>query len=231
MIITREELKALHQRPGLARDVRYLASIEALIALGEEHLLHEVFALAFEDDVPLQDIYEVMLQACIFCGFPRTINGFAVLRRFLKEYGKNGEEIPPRRDDRTPEQMELAGMDLFRTIYRYNHMEVLRALREDHPELPLWIVQDIYGKVLSRPRLGPKTRELAAVAALTVSRVFPQLLSHIKGGLNLGADRGEVREVIRQMEPYSCEDTVRRALRILNLGTKRTVTPPINEAL
>lgn len=219
--IQKEELRILHRKPGLATSTRYLASIEALIALGKERLLHAIFELALEEEVDLIHIHEAMLQACIFCGFPRTINAFAVLRRYLLERG-NGldEKSPPLLDERSAEQMDVMGVNLFRTIYQYNHFEVLKALEMDHPELPGWVIRDVYGKVLTRPALEPKERELAAVAALTVSRVYPQLLSHIKGGLNLGADKSEVKEVILQMEAYVPKEIVRRALRILNLGTR-----------
>jgi len=223
----------LHRKPGLSSRIRYLASIEACIALGEDHLLRLIFELALDDGVMLDEIHEVMLQACIFCGFPRTINSFAVLRRYLREQEKTLNGYKHKVDDRSPAEMESMGQDLFRTIYKYNHNAVIESLKEGHPELPKWIMSDLYGKVLTRPMLDSKTRELAAVAGLTVSEVFPQLLSHIKGGLNLGADPGEVKEVILQMESYTSKDTVRRALRILNLGTrieKVPIQPPITEA-
>lgn len=226
-------LVGLHQKPGLSSRIRYLASIEACIALGEDHFLRFILRIAIKDGVKLEEIYEVMLQASIFCGFPRTINAFSVLRRVLKEIGCEYDLPEPKLDTRSERDMEIKGFDLFCTIYENNHFEVINSLKAGHPELPTWILKDVYGKVLSRPYLDPKTRELAAVAGLTVSKVFPQLLSHIKGGLNLGADMREVKEVIVQMEAFASEDTVRRALRILKLGTRARKEPPqqpVNEA-
>ena len=223
----RDALLRLHRKPGLVFPVRHLASIEALIALGEERVLHHVFEMALDDGVSLDDIHEVMLQACIFCGFPRTINAFMILNRCLGERGQDvstNASIPL--DDRAPRDTEIMGRGLFRTIYRTNHEEVLQALKESHAELPGWILGVVYGMVLSRPALDAKTRELAAVAALTVSKVYPQLLSHIKGGLNLGADFAEVREIILQMEAFVPQEVINRALRILNLGTRAMGKPP-----
>lgn len=218
----RETLAALHRKPGLDGSVRYLASIEALVALGEDRLLHHVFELALDEGVPLGAIHEVMLQACVFCGFPRTINGFMVLNRCLREREVDPRTLSPAPivDRRDPETMERMGRVLFQTIYRFNHAEVQQSLHESHPELLRWVVQVVYGKVLSRPALDPKVRELAAVAALTVLGVYPQLLSHIKGGLNLGAVKEEVEEVILQMEAYVPLSKVERAFRILNLGAR-----------
>ena len=218
----RETLAAVHRRPGLAPLVRYLASIEALVALGEDRLLHHVFELALDEGITLAAIHEVMLQACVFCGFPRTINGFLVLHRCLRERGGDPDVPPPEAllDERAPDEMERMGQELFRVIYRHNHEEVQQSLHLSHPELLRWVVQVVYGKVLSRPGLDSKIRELAAVAALTVLGVYPQLLSHIKGGLNLGAGKDEVEEVILQMEAYAPMEKVDRALRILYLGTR-----------
>jgi len=216
-----EVLKALHHRPGLSTRIRYLASIEALVALGEEHLLHSVFHMALDEEIDFTEIHETLLQACLFCGFPRTINSFSIFNRCLGERGIDPAEnahIPL--DDRKRADMDMMGLNLFRTIYSFNHMEVLGALKESHPELPGLVLGILYGKILSRPALDPKTRELAAVAALTVMKVYPQLFSHIKGGLNLGADFREVREVILQMEVYAPGDAIRKSLRILDLGTR-----------
>lgn len=219
--ITREELRAIHTEAGLGIRIRFLASIQAMVAMGLERRLHKILDVALDEGIDLTEIREIMLQGYPFCGFPRTINSFAVLQRCLKERGYAPEEIAHLPlDERKPELLDDQGLDLFSKIYKYNHFDVLNTLKADHPELPRWILRDVYGKVLSRPAVDAKTRELAAVAALTVLRVYPQLLSHIKGGLNLGADRSEVQAVIEQMKHFAPEDTVRRALRILRLGTR-----------
>jgi len=232
--ITREELQSIHRLPGLSTRIRYLASIQAMIALGMERRLHTVLDLALDEDVDLTEIREIMLQGYPFCGFPRTINSFAVLQRCLKERGYSPDELKHLPlDERKPEVLDDQGLDLFSKIYQFNHFEVLNTLKGDHPELPRWILRDVYGKVLSRPAVDAKTRELAAVAALTVLRVYPQLLSHIKGGLNLGADHGEAKEVILQMQHFAPDDTIRRAMRILRLGTRGgrgSPKPPVEKA-
>lgn len=230
----REELQALHHKPGLESGIRYLASIQAVIALGRERRLYTLLDLALEEGIDLTAIREIMLQAYPFCGFPRTINGFTVLTRCLKEKGfTGGDLVHLPLDGRTPQELDQMGLELFRKIYQFNHFEVLNALQGDHPELPRWILRDVYGKVMTRPAVDAKTRELAAVAALAVLKVFPQLLSHIKGGLNLGADHTEVREVIEQMSAFAPPDTVRKALRILRLGTRvrdARQDPPVEKA-
>jgi 4-carboxymuconolactone decarboxylase len=58
--------------------------------------------------------------------------------------------------------------------------------------------------VYSRPGLDLKSREIAAVAALTtLGTATPQLKVHIHGALNVGCSRQEVVEIIIQMAVYA----------------------------
>ena len=58
--------------------------------------------------------------------------------------------------------------------------------------------------IYSRPGLDLKSREVAAVAALTaLGNAAPQLKVHIQGALNVGCTEQEVVEVIMQMAVYA----------------------------
>ena len=56
-----------------------------------------------------------------------------------------------------------------------------------------------YGKVLSRPGLEIKSREMAIVACLIVDNRRKQLDSHIRGALNVGIVESELRAVIEDV--------------------------------
>jgi len=66
-----------------------------------------------------------------------------------------------------------------------------------HPELAEWILEDGYGKVLSRPVLSIRERELIVVAVLSALRLPLQLESHVRGALRVGATKGEVAAMRR----------------------------------
>lgn len=61
-----------------------------------------------------------------------------------------------------------------------------------HPELAEWILADGYGKVLSRPGLPIRERELIVVALLSALRLPLQLESHVRGAMRVGATAKEV---------------------------------------
>ena len=69
-----------------------------------------------------------------------------------------------------------------------------------HPDLDKWMLQTGYGRVLSRPGLTPRLRELCVIAVLTGQNVTPQLFSHLRGAVNVGASVAECESVLKQTE-------------------------------
>ena len=92
---------------------------------------------------------------------------------------------------------------------------VLKTLDLLSPHYDRWVLEDAYGRVLSRPFLSGKTRELCAVGALTVTGGTKQLSSHIKGALHMGARSDEVKGMIRNMEALTENKKINVALEIL----------------
>ena len=81
---------------------------------------------------------------------------------------------------------------------------VIESLKEICPDLARYLVEFPFGDIYSRPTLDLKSREIAAVAALTaLGHALPQLRVHIHGALNVGCSRQEVIEVILQMAVYA----------------------------
>jgi 4-carboxymuconolactone decarboxylase len=64
-----------------------------------------------------------------------------------------------------------------------------------HPDLADWILADGYGRVLSRPGLPIRERELIVVAVLSALKLPKQLDSHVRGALRVGATAREVSAV------------------------------------
>ena len=74
----------------------------------------------------------------------------------------------------------------------------MRRLNALHPDLAVWIVRDGYGRVLSRPGLTARERELLAVAALAaLGGLEKQLESHVRGARRVGASEAEIRAVLK----------------------------------
>src|SRR2546427_4863578 len=81
-------------------------------------------------------------------------------------------------------------------VYGRAYHKLLLNLRALHPALEDLVLVDAYGKVIGRPGLDLKRRELCTVAAIAVLGAAQQLHSHLRGSLNTGATRAEVEEVL-----------------------------------
>lgn len=82
--------------------------------------------------------------------------------------------------------------------------KVVEALKEISPDFADLLIEFPFGDVYSRPGLDLKSREIAAVAALTaMGTATPQLKVHIHAALNVGCSPQEIIEVMIQMAVYA----------------------------
>lgn len=92
---------------------------------------------------------------------------------------------------------------------------VVETMRELNPDLARYLVEFAYGDIYGRPGLDLKSRQIAAVAALTaLGTASPQLKIHIHGALNAGCGRQEVVEVMLQTAIYAGFPAATNGLRV-----------------
>jgi 4-carboxymuconolactone decarboxylase len=152
-------------------------------ALGRERALRrEIRATLHAGSVPAR-LDETLLQLVPFAGFARAINAFSVLREFLPH---------PAPAPRRPTGFRRRGEALCRRIYGPVYGKMIGRMKGYHPELADWILEEGYGRVLSRPGLTIRERELIVVALLSALKLPLQLESHVRGALRVGATEGEV---------------------------------------
>ena len=96
------------------------------------------------------------------------------------------------------------------TVYGPFYERLRHNIRDLHPALDAWMIIDGYGKVLSRPALDLRRRELCIVAACALARQDRQLHSHLHGALHAGATPAEVREAIDTVADLLGPDDTRR---------------------
>lgn len=171
--------------PGSARRLR-LAVLPATVVAAEDALLRRRLAEALAAKARPSEIDEMLLQALLFAGVPRTINAFHVWRDL-----RTG--VPRRCAPGT----RKAGARLFRRIYGPHARRVLAELRSLHPDLLDFALGVAYGRVLSRGGVPAVVRELAAVPALIASGALRQLSSHVRGARTLGAGDAEILRALR----------------------------------
>lgn len=125
----------------------------------------------------------------LYAGYPAALEGLRVLN-----------EAWPGRAHRTreggPARWRAAGERLCARVYGPSYARLVPAVRTLHPDLATWMVEHGYGRVLSRPGLSAKHRELVTVSALAALGWQRQLVSHLLGARRVGAREREIEAAL-----------------------------------
>lgn len=177
-------------RDGLTKDVRSLIGVAVSTWNADWQSTTAWIAAAHQQQQARADIEETLLQCVLFCGFPRVITAFECLNdTWPIDQPPSGGSLPM-------SEQTAAGSDLFRTIYGKNDTQVRAMLKSFHGELHDFVLEAAYGRILSRPHLTAKVRELIAVAVLAAQGQKRQFAGHVRGAQQLGATRAEIREAL-----------------------------------
>ncbi|CDM34913.1 unnamed protein product [Penicillium roqueforti FM164] len=133
---------------------------------------------------------EVGLKCISFNGIPRTINCLNALKASLPDSVTSQLSRTPTRIP-TPENITAIserGLALWNSIYRPFEKKLFNKLADSHPDLPVHILYNNYGALLSDPErstgasVGRILTSVVAVSCLRAqSGVAPQVTSHLFG--------------------------------------------------
>jgi 4-carboxymuconolactone decarboxylase len=185
---------------------RALVRLAAALAGGTEELVRgqlvEASAAAHHTWIE-----EVLLQTYLFAGFPRALNGMREWRRI------GGTEIaaPPAG---STQDWRAAGERTCARVYGTMYERLRVNIRALHPLLDDWMIEEGYGKVLSRPGLDLPRRELCIVAACAATAQDRQLQSHLHGCRNTGVAGSVVSAALDALKGIVPDDLRSRAMRL-----------------
>jgi len=193
----------------LEAGLRHLVRIAGAIAGSPEGQVRAVMSDAVNSVDP-DAVEEIILQSYLFAGFPRALNAARAWRAV------SGRRAPAA----DVEAADLAnwrerGERTCQIVYGKSYEKLRRHIRELHPVFDDWMIVDGYGKVLSRPGVDLRTRELCVVAACAVSGQQRQLHSHLHGAMNAGASEGEVALVFDSLSDLIARDDLARYRQLL----------------
>ena len=169
-------------------EAQALLRVAASLATRDAGVIRAAMQAAAASADPLA-VEEVLLQSHLFVGFPDALNAIALWRNVSGRPapGPNGED---------PAGWEARGERVCAAVYGGNYQKLRQNVRGLHPDVDRWMVTGGYGRVIGRPGLDLKTRELCIAALLAVWNAPRQLHSHLRGSLNAGATVAEVDEAV-----------------------------------
>jgi 4-carboxymuconolactone decarboxylase len=196
--------------PGLEPQTVALVRIATATAQGDEAALRERMVAARALQVPAAWVEELLLQSFLNVGYPLALVAFGVWRSVAGPTKETGEPIAHAEWERWVTRGEQACADVYGRTYH----KLLLNLRALHPAIEPLVVVDAYGKILGRPGLDAKRRELCTLAAIAMLDADRQLHAHLRGALNTGSTREEIDAVLAVIEADLDPD---RALRVWEL--------------
>lgn len=129
---------------------------------------------------------EVLLQGYLFVGYPAALRALGLWRTVV---GGPPAAVAP---EESRADWAERGAQVCARIYGGAYERLRENVAALHPDLERWMVEEGYGKVLGRPGLDLKERELCIIALLAGLPAPHQLHSHLRGALNAGASPQEV---------------------------------------
>lgn len=172
----------------------FLPLIASASAINEFKMLKEIIPQAKSKKVPFSKMYETLLQNYLFAGYPSALSSIKI----LKEYYPN--KILPKVADMNLYHFRRKGVARCKKVYGNKFEKLISNINNFSPEMAEWLVLEGYGKVLSRPGLSFKERELCIVAVLAAMKFDDQLYSHINGAIKAGASAGEILIIIKNLD-------------------------------
>lgn len=194
--------------------VRMLSFFSAVIARGDYEMTKAALSELKTLKVDKQAIYETVLQSYLFLGFPRMIEAALAFNEIYGDF-ESADDFKMFSREESQRWFE-SGKQLCRKVYGKNYDKLEKRFLSMAPDLFRWMVIEGYGKVLTRPGMTQVERELAEVAALIVDKRERQLVSHVMGSLNVGADMALLKQISGDIEPVAGETACEMASAVMN---------------
>ncbi|GAB6013339.1 carboxymuconolactone decarboxylase family protein [Viscerimonas tarda] len=191
---------------SLDNKTKEVAAVSSLIAQGAIPQLKVHLNGALNSGCSINEVEEIILQMSVYAGFPKSINAMNALKEVLQERlekgitDKKGTNLLIRNN---PDRYKI-GVEYLSLLNKEQEQILRDNYGEISPELVRFTIEYGYGDIFSRENLDKKYRQVATIAALaTLGNSQPQLKFHIKGALNIGINKEEIKEIMLLMTVYA----------------------------
>lgn len=184
--------------------MRALAAFAATMARGDERRARRALRQARAAGARRLAAEETALMLMLYAGYPAALEGLRLLNEAWPGRARRSREGGQGR-------WRAAGEALCARVYGASYARLVPAVRTLHPDLATWMIEHGYGRVLSRPGLSARERELVTVAALAALGWPRQLVSHLLGARRVGAGEREVEAALRVGARAAGPEAVARA--------------------
>ena len=165
-----------------------------MLCSAEDNILTEALQTALKQGLTADEIREIILTSYLFDGYPTAVEGFRLIDKLAPSSSTDDGAC-----FYSPEnvaQWRQRGAALCQLIYGRQYETLMNRVQSFAPELKDAMLVEGYGKVLARPKLDIRLRELCVVAILAFKNRPRQLLSHLLGALRLKVPPQSIMQAI-----------------------------------
>ncbi|WP_314724636.1 carboxymuconolactone decarboxylase family protein [Enterocloster bolteae] len=191
-------LEEVVKEPGqeLPDDTRYMAVLATLLGCQGLDVYREMLPKALNAGVTPVMVKEIVYQAVDYLGIGRVMPFLSVTNDILTA---RGIKLPlPAQATTTMENRLEKGVEAQAEIFGEHMKEAWKA-----GHINRWLAANCFGDYYTRGGLDLRQREMITFCFLMAQGgCEPQLISHAKGNMNLGNDKGFLIKVVSQCLPY-----------------------------
>jgi alkylhydroperoxidase/carboxymuconolactone decarboxylase family protein YurZ len=170
---------------------RYCTLVASYFAVGKRDATLKIMKRGMKNErLPERMFGELFLHLSLLLGFPAMLEGLMILRTIQRATNKGYERSV------SANEASKQGRSILKRVYGNTLDLLLVNLKSLHGIVPEVIVRDVYGRIISRPGLSLREREIINVVVLSIQHLEQQLFSHIRGALRLRVDPKLLRTAI-----------------------------------
>lgn len=185
----------------LSEKEKRIAAIGAYTAVSDVGYLVKECRAALATGLTVNEMKEIFLQLCAYCGFPRGLQAINIFMAVLEEAGgkvEMGRTPSPISDSRSKYER---GEKVQCAVTGWTKEELRSGAMGFIPKIDCMLKEYIFADIYESDVLSYAEREIATLGAqLSMDGIEPMIEAHINAGLNVGLSAEKIDGIIKTVE-------------------------------
>ncbi len=214
-IIDESLFGSIWNRDGLDLKLRCIATLAALMALGNLPLLRRTIERCLNVGLTPAQVVEVFIQMTFYVGVPSVEEAMNLTKAIFESRGIKYTPTRHYNTERTADDLYQEGLRIHQEYIPDITSYVTDDPDSQENQLDRIINEYHWGAIYPRPHLDPKARVICGLASMTVLGQYDrQLRVRIQSALRIGLTPEEIMEVFIQLTMYGGYFNTRTAMRV-----------------
>lgn len=181
-----------------------IVGIASYTAISDSAQLTKELNEGLNTGLTINEIKEIFIQLCLYCGYPRGLRGIDIFIEVLSERKAAGIRDEPGRDP-SPVKSILSkydrGEQVQLLVTGWSKEKLRSGAMGFIPKIDVQLKEYIFADVYDSDILNFAEREIATVSAqLSMDGIEPQIRAHINAAFNVGVKESQLRHIISIIE-------------------------------